>query len=99
MKLGGWTRLGLVFSAIWAVIVITVIAVEFAVATPNAAGPFVDYVLNRVPDAGGVTHYVLAIKYPLAVTVLIAPLVALWLGTTLLVFVYRWVRRGFQRDP
>ena len=109
MKLGGWARLGLVFSILWIVFVVALVAYQFNSATPGSFGALVHYIPGTTPDAAsytiegkvvqGIIWDILAINYPVALAILLIPLASLWLGIPILVYVFRWVRKGFRDQP
>jgi hypothetical protein len=109
MKLGGWTRLGIVVSVLWLCAVVALVAMQLNTATPSNTGSLVRFVHGSTPDPDvhfingqpvhGIVWDIAAVNYPVAFAVLFIPLAFLWLGIPLLLFTYRWVCRGFRSDP
>ena len=48
MKLGGWTRLGILVSALWVVGIGLLVASQYQSATPTSVGNFVHYFPGKV---------------------------------------------------
>ena len=109
MKLGGWTRLGIVASGIWFCVVCAIVIFQLNAATSYTAGFLVRLVhgsptdpaphtINGNPIPGFVWN-VAVVNYPAALAILFFPLAVIWLGLPFLLFIFGWVRRGFRANP
>lgn len=101
MKLNGWTRLGIALSGLWVCVMIAAVAFQLHSATTRESGVLVELVRGTANEsrpfsidsktAPGKPWVVAVINYPVALGLLVAPLVALWLGARL----SQWVAIGF----
>ena len=101
--------MGIVASALWLCAVVALVAMQLTTATPGNTGSLVHFVRGSTPDPGvhfingqpvhGIVWDIAAVNYPVAFAVLFIPLALFWLGIPLLLFTYRWVRRGFRSEP
>ena len=106
MKLGGWTRLGIVASGLWFFAVSALVIFQLNAATSHTAGFLVSLVHGSSDDPApptvnngpvtGVPWDIAVVNYHVALVVLLLPLAIIWLGIPLLVFTSGWVRRGFR---
>lgn len=111
-RLNGWVRLGLVFSAIWVLLVLAVAGYELVdpkVNRPKAYFVYADIPSGTyipVPEGRDISEQdlenpsvkkVIVVQSQKLLAYLFVPVVGGWLLAAGLVFAVRWVRAGFHQ--
>ena len=107
MKLNGWERLGIVASVLWVVVVVGVACVERWGSIPYQQFYFVEFVPDPTrepvtevsPETGKQHSYkpvTMSLSPMLVLRAALFPLLIVWPLIYAIVWVVRWVKRGFS---
>lgn len=113
MKLGGWTRLGLIATVLWVGTIAYLTVSEYRSTAPGANMTFVHFVPGTVVDekaviavivdkkgkeTTGIVWDVPAVRWVAVLGFILVPLSFIWIVIPVASFLFRWVRAGFEKS-
>ena len=97
MKLSGWTRVGIVASALWLVGVIGFACYEKFYGTPFGEFTFIEFIPSGPRTSEGLTPVDAVLKLGRIAWIGFLPVFLGWVGIYSVVQIARWIKQGFQQ--